>query len=251
MINRLVFWIHTLVAIVAVASPQTRAADSLAKPNFIVVFCDNLGYGDIEPFGSTLHRTPNLNRMAAEGRKFTHFCVTAGVCTPSRASLMTGCYAQRVGMHFNPRDGQVLRPLSPYGLNPEEVTIAESLKAQGYATAIIGKWHLGDQPEFLPTRQGFDMFLGVPYSDDMTQAAGQRLGERLDGKRWPPLPLMENEVVVEAPCDRNGLTKRYTERAMDWIADHKDQPFFLYLPQAMPGSTNTPFSSEAFRGKSS
>ncbi|MEZ6152173.1 MAG: sulfatase [Pirellulaceae bacterium] len=250
MINRMVFWIHTLVAIVFVFSPQTRAADLPGKPNFIVVLCDNLGYGDIEPFGSTLHRTPNLNRMAAEGRKFTHFCVTAGVCTPSRASLMTGCYAQRVGMHFNPRDGHVLRPLSPYGLNPEEVTIAESLKAQGYATAIIGKWHLGDQPEFLPTRQGFDMFFGVPYSDDMTQAAGKRIGDRLDGQRWPPLPLMENEVVVEAPCDRNGLTKRYTERAMDWIADHKDQPFFLYLPQAMPGSTSTPFSSEAFRGKS-
>ncbi|MCA9159163.1 MAG: sulfatase-like hydrolase/transferase, partial [Planctomycetales bacterium] len=146
--NRLVFWIHTLVAIVVVVSPQIRAADLPGKPSFIVVFCDNLGYGDIEPFGSTLHRTPNLKRMAAEGRKFTHFCVTAGVCTPSRASLMTGCYAQRVGMHFNPRDGQVLRPLSPYGLNPAEVTIAESLKAQGYATAIIGKWHLGDQPDF-------------------------------------------------------------------------------------------------------
>ncbi|MEZ6077938.1 MAG: sulfatase-like hydrolase/transferase [Pirellulaceae bacterium] len=102
-------------------------------------------------------------------------------------------------MHFNPRDGHVLRPLSPYGLNPEEVTIAESLKAQGYATAIIGKWHLGDQPEFLPTRQGFDMFFGVPYSDDMTQAAGKRIGDRLDGQRWPPLPLMENEVVVERP----------------------------------------------------
>jgi len=219
-------------------------------PNFVVVFCDNLGYGDIEPFGSTVHRTPALNRMAREGRKFTHFCVTAGVCTPSRASLLTGCYSQRVGMHWNPRDGQVLRPLSPYGLSPDETTIAEVLKSQGYATAIIGKWHLGDQLEFLPTRQGFDWFFGVPYSDDMTQEVGQRIGDRMDGNRWPPLPLMDNETVIEAPCDRNGLTKRYTEKAMGWIVEHKDEPFFLYLPQAMPGSTATPFSSPDFRGRS-
>ncbi|GAA5508994.1 sulfatase [Novipirellula caenicola] len=220
---------------------EVRASE---KPNFIVVFCDNLGYGDIEPFGSKLHRTPNLNRMAAEGRKFTHFSVTAGVCTPSRASLMTGCYAQRVGMHTNPRDGLVLRPVSPYGLNPDEVTIAESLKSSGYATAIVGKWHLGDQPQFLPTRQGFDFFFGVPYSDDMTARVWK------DGSQWPPLPLMENETVIEAPCDRNGLTKRYTQRAMQWIAEHRDEPFFLYFPQAMPGSTSTPFSSEQFRGES-
>ena len=215
------------------------------KPNFIVVFCDNLGYGDIQPFGSTLHRTPQLNRMAKQGRKFTHFCVTAGVCTPSRASLMTGCYAQRVGMHRNKRDGAVLRPVSPYGLNPDEVTIADVLKQQGYATAIIGKWHLGDQPEFLPTRQGFDWFFGLPYSDDMTKRVWQQ-----DGSEWPPLPLMENERVIEAPCDRDSLTKRYTEKAVAWITEHKDEPFFLYLPQAMPGSTSSPFSSARFRGKS-
>ena len=106
---------------------------------------------------------------------------------------MTGCYAQRVGMHNNPRDGQVLRPVSPYGLNPSEVTIAELLKQGGYATTIIGKWHLGDQLDFLPTRQGFDTFYGIPYSDDMVRATGQRLGKRLDGVRWPALPLMENE----------------------------------------------------------
>lgn len=220
-----------------------NAADATV-PNFIVIFCDNLGYGDIEPFGSTLHRTPNLNRMAREGRKFTHFCVTAGVCTPSRSSLITGCYSQRVGMHHNPRDGWVLRPVSPYGLHPDEVTIAEVLKKQGYATAIVGKWHLGDQSCFLPTRQGFDWFFGVPYSDDMTARVWK------DGSKWPPLPLMENERVIEAPCDRNGLTKRYTERAMNWIAGHKDEPFFLYFPQAMPGSTKTPFASADFRGKS-
>ena len=219
-------------------------------PNFIVVFCDNLGYGDIEPFGSTLHRTPNLNRMATEGRKFTHFCVTAGVCTPSRASILTGCYAQRVGMHDNPRDGLVLRPVSPYGLNPAEITVAEVLKPLGYTTGIIGKWHLGDQPEFLPTRQGFDSYFGIPYSDDMTREAGQRLGTRLDGERWPPLPLMENETVIEAPVDRDWLTKRYSDRVLEFLEANKDRPFFLYLPEAMPGSTAAPFASPAFRGQS-
>ena len=237
------FWAATVLLMAAMTPANSRATEP--KPNFIVVFCDNLGYGDIEPFGSQLHRTPHLNRMAREGRKFTHFCVTAGVCTPSRASLMTGCYAQRVGMHVNPRDGHVLRPVSPYGLNPDELTLAEALKEAGYATAIIGKWHLGDQPEFLPTRQGFDMFFGVPYSDDMTERIWQS-----DGSRWPPLPLMKDESVIEAPCDRNGLTKRYTETALQWIEDHQDKPFFLYFPQAMPGSTAKPFASPEFRGHS-
>lgn len=220
-----------------------RAEDR--PPNFIVLFCDNLGYGDIEPFGSTLHRTPALNRMAAEGRKFTHFCVSAGVCTPSRASILTGCYAQRVGLHLNPRDHHVLRPVSPYGLHPDEVTLAEALKALGYATAHIGKWHLGDQAEFLPTRQGFDHFYGIPYSDDMTGRTWEK-----DGSHWPPLPLMRGETVIEAPADRDTLTKRYTEEAIAWIEENRERPFFLYLPHAMPGSTPTPYASEAFRGKS-
>jgi arylsulfatase A-like enzyme len=163
---------------------------------------------------------------------------------------MTGCYAQRVGLHDNPRDGQVLRPVSPYGLNPEEITIAEVLKSRGYKTAIIGKWHLGDQREFLPTRQGFDSFFGIPYSDDMTQATGQRLGDRLNGRHWPPLPLMEDEQVIEAPVDRNDLTQRYTARALEFIEQHRNEPFFLYLPHAMPGSTSSPFASAAFKGKS-
>ena len=220
------------------------------QPNFIVILCDNLGYGDIGPFGSRLHRTPILNRMAREGLKLTHFYATAGVCTPSRASLLTGAYAQRVGMHTNPRDGQVLRPVSPYGLHPEEITIAESLRGLGYATTVIGKWHLGDQPEFLPTRQGFDSFFGIPYSDDMTRAVGRRIGERMDGVRWPPLPLMENETVIEAPVDRNLLTGRYTEQALEFIEENWNRPFFLYLPHAMPGSTRSPFSGDRFRGKS-
>ena len=241
--------VGTITALVT-ASPSIGLVQETRKPNFIVILCDNLGYGDIEPFGSKIHRTPHLNRMAEEGRKFTHFYVTAGVCTPSRASIMTGCYAQRVQMHVNPRDGWVLRPVSPYGLHPDEVTLAEVLKKQGYATTIIGKWHLGDQPEFLPTRQGFDSFFGIPYSDDMTKATGQRIGSRMDGNRWPPLPLMENEKVIEAPVDRDGLTKRYTKRALRFIEQNKKSPFFLYFPQAMPGSTLKPFASPVFKGKS-
>ncbi len=237
------------LAVIVAPWLMTAALGSESQPrveplNFVVVVCDNLGYGDTEPFGSTVHRTPNLNRMAREGRRFTHFYASAGVCTASRASLMTGCYPQRVGMHTNPRDGWVLRPLSPYGLHPDEVTLAEVLKERGYATAIIGKWHLGDQPEFLPTRQGFDRFFGVPYSDDMTERTWT------DGSQWPPLPLMENETVIEAPCDRGQLTRRYTDEAIRWIREQREKPFFLYLPHAMPGSTQTPFASEAFRGRS-
>jgi arylsulfatase A-like enzyme len=221
-----------------------RGANPPAEPapNFIVIVCDNLGYGDVGCFGSTLHRTPHIDRMAAEGVRFTDYYVTSGVCTPSRASIMTGCYPRRVNLHVDENGGQVLRPLSRKGLNPDEVTIAEVLKTRGYATGMIGKWHLGDQPPFLPTRQGFDYYLGIPYSDDMTA----------DPKRpqWPPLPLMEGERVIEAPPDRNLLTQRYTERSIDFIEANRDRPFFLYLPQAMPGSTTAAFASQAFRGKS-
>ena len=221
-----------------------------AKPNFILIMADNLGYGDIGPFGSKLHRTPNLDRMAREGRRLTSFYSASGVCTPSRAALMTGCYPRRVGLDWTPEDGHVLRPVSPNGLHPNEVTIAEVLKKAGYATACIGKWHLGDQPEFLPTRQGFDYYLGLPYSDDMTHATGQRIGERLRGNQWPPLPWMENEKVIEAPADRNQMTQRETAAALKFIATNKAKPFFLYLPHNMPGSSRQPFSSERFRGKS-
>ncbi len=212
-------------------------------PNIVVIFVDNLGYGDIEPTGSQLHRTPNLNRMAEEGRLFTHFYVTAGVCTPSRASLITGAYPRRVSM--DETDGRVLRPVSNIGLNPYEITIADVMKDAGYATGVIGKWHLGDQPVFLPTRHGFDFYYGTPYSDDMVHTHPR--GER-DG--WPPLPLMRNEEVIDAPVDRNKLTLRETEAAVDFIREHQDEPFFLYIPHAMPGSTDAPFASERFRGQS-
>jgi arylsulfatase A len=218
------------------AQPPTKSS-----PNFVVIYCDNLGYGDVGCFGSTKHRTPHIDRMAAEGMKLTSFYSTSGVCTPSRASLITACYPRRVGLDLTDPDGAVLRPVSPNGLHPDEMTIAEVLKQKGYATACIGKWHLGDQPEFLPTRQGFDEFYGIPYSDDMTPRTG---------KPWPPLPLMENEKVIEAPTDRNTLTKRYTEQTIRFIEQHATEPFFIYLPHAMPGSTRRPFASKAFQGKS-
>ena len=224
------------------AASAGESADSAKLPNFILIVCDNLGYGDVGCFGSKLHRTPHIDRMAAEGMRLTDFYVTSGVCTPSRASIMTGCYPRRVSMHVDEDGRQVLPAVSHKGLDPAEITIAEVLHQRGYATAIIGKWHLGDQLPFLPTRQGFDHYFGIPYSDDMVA--------RENRPTWPPLPLMENERVVEAPPDRNLLTKRYTEKVVHLIEAYKDRPFFIYLPQAMPGSTRAPFASEAFRGKS-
>ncbi|MBM3294031.1 MAG: sulfatase [Candidatus Aminicenantes bacterium] len=204
-----------------------------------MILADDLGYGDIGCFGSTTHRTPNLDRLAAQGVRMTSFYSTSGVCTPSRASLMTGCYPRRIDMHEDEAGDWVLFPVSRKGLNPGEVTIAEVLKKSVYATSCVGKWHLGDQPPFLPTRQGFDEYFGIPYSNDM--GAEQ-------GRQNPPLPLLRNEDVIEAPVDQDTLTERYTAEAVRFIADHKDGPFFLYLAQAMP---HTPLhSGERFRGKS-
>lgn len=213
-----------------------------AKPNIIFIFVDNFGNGDLGCFGSKVHRTPHVDRLAAEGTKFTSFYVASGVCTPSRAALMTGCYPRRVNMQASATGGAVLQPVAQKGLNPSEVTMAEVLKSAGYATMCIGKWHLGDQPEFLPTKQGFDEFFGIPYSDDMTK------DKRPDV--WPELPLMRGEKVIEAPADRDHLVKRCTEEAVRFIEAHQTKPFFLYLPHTMPGSTPHPFSSEGFRGKS-
>jgi arylsulfatase A len=217
------------------------AAPAARPPNIILTYVDNLGNGDIGAPAKGRHRTPNLDRMAAEGMTFTSFYVTSGVCTPSRASLMTGCYPRRVNLHVSDKETVVLQPVARKGLNPDEVTIAEVLKPAGYATACIGKWHLGDQPGFLPTRQGFDFYLGIPYSDDMTARPGQP---------WPELPLLRNETVIEAPVDRDYLTKRYTEEAIRFMTENRDRPFFIYLPHAMPGSTDHPFASPAFKGKS-
>lgn len=213
------------------------------QPNIVFMLMDNLGYGDAGCYGSCLHRTPHVDRLAAEGMQFTHYYSCSGVCTPSRASLMTGCYPRRVNLHCSADNHCVLMPNNRKGLHPDEITIADILRGQGYATGIVGKWHLGDQPPFLPTRHGFDAFFGCPYSEDMIPDAGR-------GRDWPPLPLMRDETVIEAPPDRNLLTRRYTETAVRFVRDHAEQPFFLYLPHAMPGSSPEPFASPGFRGRS-
>ena len=210
-------------------------------PNVVLIFCDDLGYNDIGCFGSEKHRTPNIDQLAKEGRRFTSFYVSAPVCTPSRASLMTGCYPRRVSMQTDARGGWVLFPRARKGLNPKEITIAEVLKKAGYRTACVGKWHLGDQQPFLPRKQGFDEYFGIPYSNDM--GTRQRRPDRN-----PPLPLMRNETVIEAPADQTQLTRKYTEEAIKFIEANKSGPFFLYLPHTFP---HVPlFASEKFRGKS-
>ncbi len=211
-------------------------------PNVIIMLMDNLGYGDLGCYGSQQHRTPHVDRLADEGMRFTSFYSCSGVCTPSRASLMTGCYPRRANLHVGGHGHAVLMPIDPKGLHPDEITLARLLKAQGYATACVGKWHLGDQYPFLPTQHGFDHFFGCPYSEDMvpTENSPDR----------PPLPIMRNEEVVEAPGDRQTLTKRYTEESIRFIRDNRDKPFFLYLPHAMPGSTDRPFATPDFQGRS-
>ncbi len=231
--------VRTLL-ICLIISCLTACQSSEKLPNFIIIFCDDLGYGDIGAYGNTIHRTPALDRMAEEGVVLTDFYVSSGLCTPSRSSLMTGSYAQRVDMHINTRPWgsvgrQVLFPRAHKGLHPDETTIAEMLKGKGYRTACIGKWHLGDQPNFLPTKNGFDYYYGIPYSNDMN-------------RDFCPLPLMRNDTVIEAPVDQSTLTKRYTQEALDFIAQDKSRPFFLYLPHAM--THNPLYASDDFKGRS-
>jgi arylsulfatase A len=219
-----------LIASLVISTPLLSAAEP-TRPNVIVINIDDLGYGDIGPFGSRVNRTPSLNRMAKEGRKLTSF-YAAPVCSPSRAALMTGCYPKRV----LPIHG-VLWPGSDVGLSPGEVTVAEILKAQGYATAIVGKWHLGDQPQFLPNKRGFDLHFGLPYSNDMGPAqdgARSDLGQplpRQTGAGQPPLPLLRNGVVVKRvlPGDQQSLLELYTTEAVSFITANQARPFFLYL----------------------
>jgi len=199
-----------------------------APPNIILIFCDDLGYGDLSCYGSVWNQTPEIDRMAVEGIRFTDFYAGAPVCTPSRAGLMTGCYARRVDLDLDAKNRWVLFPVAKKGINPQEITLPEVLKLKGYSTAIIGKWHLGDQAEFLPTRHGFDYWFGLPYSNDM------QMKDRND----PPLPLMRNELVIEQydynELDQSTLTKRYTDETIKWIEENKKNPFFLYLSHTMP-----------------
>ena len=219
------------------------AAGSLhaAKPNFVIIFTDDQGYGDLSCFGSKTIKTPNIDRIAKEGRKFTSFMVASPVCTPSRAALLTGCYPKRVGMHQH-----VLFPASTKGLNAKEHTIADHLKGQGYATACFGKWHLGHHKETLPTANGFDTYYGIPYSNDMNHPDNK--GKPRGGwqgmdilwadpestlTKWKT-PLYEDEKIVELPVDQRTVTRRYTQKSIDFIKANKDKPFFVYLPHSMP-----------------
>ena len=218
----------------SLALPGVLRADRKAqsKPNFIIIFTDDQGYQDVGCFGSPSIETPNLDRMAAEGMRFTDFYSAASVCSPSRAALLTGCYPPRVGIT------KVLFPRDSIGLNPKERTIADILKSKGYATACIGKWHLGHLPEFLPTSNGFDSYLGIPYSNDMDGVKGRdrnldRAWRRKDYSPWN-VPLMRDKEIVERPADQTRLIERYTDEAVKFIRTNKDKPFFLYLPHTMP-----------------
>lgn len=220
-----------------------QAADAPTRPNFVLILMDDMGYGDIAPFhAATKNRTPNLDRMAREGMKLTSF-YACPVCTPSRAQFLTGCYAKRVSLP------NVLFPAARVGLSDKEHTLAGLLKKQGYATMCIGKWHLGDQPEFLPTRRGFDHYFGIPYSNDM---GGKRdeFTKANAGNRYPPLPLVREDKVIETlkPADQDRLTQRYTDEAVKFLREHKDKPFFLYLAHT---AVHVPLHpGKPFRGKS-
>jgi len=211
------------------ASTLDALAASEKQPNFIIILCDDLGYSDLGCFGSTLISTPNLDRMAAEGMKFTDFYAAAPVCTPTRAALMTGCYPLRVSLPT------VINYSHKIGISSREKTIAQTLKPRGYATACIGKWHLGWQKEFLPPRHGFDYYFGLPYSNDMKY-------------NDQAVPLIRGEEIIEQPAVLETLTERYTDEAISFITKNRNRPFFLYLPHTFP---HTPLAvSERFAGKS-
>jgi arylsulfatase A-like enzyme len=208
------------------------------RPNFVIIFTDDQGYGDLGCFGSTTIRTPHLDQIAAEGRKFTSFLVASSVCSPSRAALLTGSYPKRVGL-----ENHVLFPNSTKGLHPSEYTIADHLKTLGYATACFGKWHLGHHPETLPTRQGFDTYFGIPYSNDMNHPDNSGKPQTSPDDLWKDpgssltqwhTPLVEDEAIIELPVDQRTVTRRYTDKAIKFITAHRDSPFFVYLPHSMP-----------------
>lgn len=215
--------------------PNATLASDAVRPNIVLIFADDQGYGDVGCFGASDLKTPNMDRLAREGTRFTNFYVAQPVCTASRAALLSGCYSNRVGM------AGALNHTSTVGINPQETLLSEMCKTQGYATAIYGKWHLGHEPPFLPTRQGFDEFFGIPYSND-----NGPLHPVI--RDIPALPLYENETVVERDPDQSQFTRRLTERAVNFIEKNRERPFFLYLPHIMP---HVPiFASEKFRGTS-
>lgn len=238
-----------LTAIVTVSAVISAHADSPASrpPNFVIIFIDDMGYADIGPFGATDYPTPNLDRLAREGRRFTDFYVTQPVCSASRAGLMTGCYNVRVGILG------ALGPRAEHGISDDEVTLAEICKQKGYATACYGKWHLGHHPRFLPPNHGFDEYFGLPYSNDMwpyhPEITDRPLEQRF--RTWPYLPLIEGTKIIDSNLtgeEQRNLTTWYTEHAVSFIDRHRDRPFFLYVPHSM---VHVPlYVSDKFAGKS-
>ena len=228
-------WTAALLASAALVAAQP--ADD-APPNIVIVFTDDQGYGDLSCYGHPTIRTPNIDRLAAEGTKFSQFYVASPVCSPSRAALLTGCYPKRVGMHEH-----VIFPDYDHGLHTDEVTIADVLRERGYATGCFGKWHLGHRPGLMPTDQGFDTFAGVPYSNDMSQF------HREPGNNYSyRLPWITNNEVQEWEPDQRLLTRRTTEAAVKFIEQNQDRPFFAYIPHVMP---HIPlYASAEFEGKS-
>lgn len=241
-------------ALLCVAENNAQAADDQVRdtappPNVVIIFMDDMGYADINPFGATGYSTPNLNRMAAEGRKFTDFVVSSAVCSASRSALLTGCYHRRIGI------SGALGPRSDIGIHQDELTIAELCKSKGYRTAVYGKWHLGHHPKFLPTRHGFDEYYGIPYSNDMWPLHPGAVAKRRKDPNakipWAELPMIEGDRIVNdslQPEDQQEMTKQFTKRAVEFIKRDPDQPFFLYLPHPM---VHVPlYVSEDFYGKS-
>ncbi|MEO5603800.1 MAG: sulfatase [Cyclobacteriaceae bacterium] len=218
------------------------------QPNVVIIFMDDMGYGDLESYGGMQYATPHTNRMAAEGMRFTNFYAAQAVCSASRAAILTGCYPNRIGIHG------ALSPWSKIALHPEEETLAEVLKMAGYQTGMAGKWHLGDKEPYLPLQQGFDEYLGLPYSNDMwpVDYDGKSITDSADHRfRYPPLPLIDGNQkikVIESLNDQAGLTAAYTKRACQFIRKNKENPFFFYLSHSMP---HVPIAvSDKFKGKS-
>lgn len=247
---------HQIICNIAVlfcillALPLMGQSDSnadLSKPNIILIFMDDLGYADLSVTGHPTIQTPNIDKMASHGQLWTSFYSASSVCSPSRGALLTGRYPIRIGLAGDKH--RVFFPESIGGLPPEEITIAETLKENGYQTGMIGKWHLGHLAEFLPTKQGFDSYFGIPYSNDMN---GVKWGLETffsppDINMWK-VPLMKNEEIIELPANQFTITKRYTEKAVEFIENNKSKPFFLYLAHSM---VHTPlFASEAHQNTS-
>jgi len=228
----------TLLVLLAPLLVLAATAEEGRPPNVVLIFTDDQGYGDLSCFGSKTIDTPHLDALAEGGLKLTDFHVPSPVCSPSRAGLLTGCYPKRVGMHRH-----VVFPKDRYGLHPDELTLADHLKAHGYATACVGKWHLGHIEPTLPTAHGFDSYFGIPYSNDMSHPDNQgKPGHDLDAQWraqdefWPKwgTPLMRDTEIVEHPVNQRTITRRYTDEAIAFIEKNREQPFFLYLPHSMP-----------------